>query len=142
MKKTITIQSYGFPVKITNAPVIRKMGAEVLAIGNKDLDALVLRALIVKHGKLTGSEIKFIRNKLGMTLAAFGKKFGDHTHQAVMKWEAAKNKPTQMNDSTEQVIRIYLAHTFDTDNLSDHVVEIMNDDLIHLKQEKELRIAL
>jgi DNA-binding transcriptional regulator YiaG len=142
MKKTLTIHSFGFPVKITNAPVIQKMGVEVLNIGNKDLDALVIQALIVKHGKLTGNEIKFIRNKLGMTLVAFGKKFGDHSHQAVMKWEATKNKPTQMNDSTEQIIRLFLAHTYSSDKLSDLFVEIINDDVLHQKQEKELKIAL
>lgn len=100
-------EGFGFPVHLLNVPMVKVHGIWTPDINYSKLSSLLLRALIIKPGPLTGNELKFIRTKFEMTLAAFGHLF-DVTHQAIMKWEKAKDMPTKMSWSTEKDIRLFV----------------------------------
>jgi transcriptional regulator with XRE-family HTH domain len=70
------------------------------------LAEVVLRELCEKDSRLTGNEVRFIRQHFEMTLQQFAKRFGV-THPAVMKWENTKNKYTGINWATEKDIRLF-----------------------------------
>ena len=78
----------------------------VVDIDYKKLNDVIIRALVLKHSRLNGAEIRFIRLFHEMTLKEFGEKF-DVTHPAVKKWEAQENKPTEMKWSIEKDIRLF-----------------------------------
>lgn len=107
IEKNYTETRYGFPVIIHNVPMIEKRGEWVAQINYVKLNNAVLKSLSLKDGFLTGNEIHFIRLHFEMTLESFGKRFGV-THQAVMKWENSKDKPTKMNWFTEKDIRLFI----------------------------------
>jgi hypothetical protein len=65
-------------------------------------------ALAHKPSRLTGSEIKFIRNYYEMNLKSFGERFGNVAHSAVIKWEKFIDSPTNMNWACEKDIRLYI----------------------------------
>lgn len=97
---------FGFPVTILNAPMIQVKGEWVLDINQKELQFQVIEALVLKHGRLSGNEIHFIRLFSEMTLKQFAERF-DVTHPAVLKWEKFNNDPTGMNWTTEKDIRLF-----------------------------------
>lgn len=111
MKKTqkkYTDYGYGFPVQIMNAPLIKIRGSWSLNLNQKDLEQAVLYALSNKKSRLTGNEIKFIRQIYFMNLAEFGKRFGNVSHAAVIKWESFKDDCTNMNWACEKDIRLHI----------------------------------
>jgi DNA-binding transcriptional regulator YiaG len=57
------------------------------------------RALATKPGPLTGNELRFLRHHMRQTLQAFAQGLRV-THQAVMKWERAEDRPTGMSWGT------------------------------------------
>ncbi|MCO5142095.1 MAG: hypothetical protein M9962_03285 [Oligoflexia bacterium] len=110
-KKTIKFYDdfgFGFQVRINNAPMVKIRGEWVLDLDHRKLQDALLRALASKHVRLTGSEVRFIRNAHEMTLVEFGEKF-DVSHAAVIKWEKSGDKSTGMNWSTEKDIRLFVA---------------------------------
>lgn len=110
MKKKIQkiYQDHGFGFKVTllNVPLIEVRGEWVPAVDQKDLQERVVEALVLKHSRLTGDEIRFLRLYSGMTLEQFAVRF-DVTHPAVLKWERTKNKATGMGWTTEKDIRLF-----------------------------------
>ncbi len=100
---------FGFPVKLLNVPMTRIRGKWTPAINYNLLAEVVLKELCEKNSKLTGSEVRFIRQHFEMTLQQFAKRFGV-THPAVMKWENMKNKSTDVNWATEKDIRLFVLH--------------------------------
>jgi DNA-binding transcriptional regulator YiaG len=97
---------FGFPVTILNVPMIQVRGEWVPDINQQELQSLVVEALVLKHCRLSGNEIHFIRLFSEMTLKQFAERF-DVSHPAVMKWEKAGNGPTGMNWTTEKDIRLF-----------------------------------
>ena len=98
---------FGFPVKLLNVPMTKVRGEWTPAINYNLLADVVLRELCEKEGRLTGSEVRFMRQHFEMTLQAFAKRFGV-THPGVLKWERMKKKPTGMNWATEKDIRLFV----------------------------------
>ena len=101
---------FGFPVHLSNVPMIKVRGHWTPKINYAKLSDSVLNFIVHKKAKLTGDELKFIRNKFEMTLTQFAEKFYV-THPAVSKWESQKDKPTKMNWATEKDIRLYAYQT-------------------------------
>lgn len=106
VKRVHIDHGFGFPVKLLNVPMAKVRGEWTPAINYNLLAQVVLKELCEKEGKLTGNEVRFIRQHFEMTLQGFAKRFGV-THPGVLKWETAKNKPTGMNWATEKDIRIF-----------------------------------
>ena len=123
IKRTHIDHGFGFPVKLLNVPMIEVRGEWTPAINYSLLTEVVLRELCVKDARLTGSEVKFVRQHFEMTLQEFAKRFGV-THPGVLKWEAARNKPTGMNWATEKDIRIFAL--LKLKSKSSEVVELYN----------------
>ena len=106
IQKIYQDNGFGFPVTLLNVPMIEVRGEWVPNINQKDLQHKVLEALVVKHSRLSGNEVRFLRLFSKMTLEQFAERF-DVTHPAVLKWERAKNQPTAMSWMTEKDIRLF-----------------------------------
>jgi DNA-binding transcriptional regulator YiaG len=104
--KTYQDHGFGFPVTLLNVAMIEVRGEWIPGINQKELQERVLEALALKHSRLTGSEVKFIRLFSKMTLEQFADRF-DVTHPAVLKWERSKNQTTGMIWTTEKDIRLF-----------------------------------
>lgn len=103
--------AFGFQVRIFNAPMLKIRGEWILDVDHNKLQDSLLSALARKPVRLTGNEIRFIRNAFEMTSTEFGAKF-DVSHVAVLKWEKAGDHSTGMNWSTEKDIRLSVASRF------------------------------
>lgn len=106
IKKVHVDYGFGFPVKLLNVPMAKVRGIWTPAINYNLLAEVVLKELCEKEGRLTGNEVRFIRQHFEMTLQQFARRFGV-THPGVLKWEVLRNKPTAMNWATEKDIRIF-----------------------------------
>jgi len=107
IQKEFIDTGFGFPVKLMNVPMVKVRGQWTPKINYNGFADAVLFALAEQHSRLTGDEIKFIRNRFEMTLQDFGKRF-DVSHAAVLKWEKMGDKPTPMNWPTEKDIRMFI----------------------------------
>ncbi len=96
----------GFPIRLRNVTMVKVRGIWTPFIKYNKLSDWALLSLSRIARPLTGSEVRFIRLHLGMTLQEFAKRF-DVTHQAVMRWESKVGKPTAMNWSTEKDLRLF-----------------------------------
>lgn len=105
--KKYTYEGLGFPVLLKNVPTLRIRGEVVLDINYNDLQKAVLLHLCYKPVPLTGSEIKFIRAYLEMTLSEFGTQFGV-SHVAVLKWEKRGNYYAKLETTTDVCIRLFI----------------------------------
>ncbi|MBL6991387.1 MAG: hypothetical protein ISR65_16510 [Bacteriovoracaceae bacterium] len=109
-QKIYSDNGFGFAVQIYNAPLKKVRGQWVLDLNFEKYEKAVLIALSLKPTKLTGNEIKFIRNHFELNLKSFGKRFGDVAHSAVIKWERFDDKPTNMNWACEKDIRLFIVN--------------------------------
>ena len=105
-QKVFIDEGFGFKVRILNASMVKVRGEWTPNINYNELAKVVVHALCHKPGRLTGAEIRFIRQHFEMTLQAFASRFCV-THVAVIKWERAKNKPTVMAWTTEKDLRLF-----------------------------------
>ena len=104
--KVYSDHGFGFPVTLLNVPMIEVRGEWVPEVNQKELQARVVEALVFKHSRLTGSEIRFIRLFAEMTLEKFAERF-DVSHPAVLKWEKSGVHATAMTWTTEKDIRLF-----------------------------------
>jgi DNA-binding transcriptional regulator YiaG len=84
------------------------------------LSRRVLEALAEKPSRLTGVEVRFIRQSMSMTLEGFARRFGV-THPAVLKWEGRRNEPTAMSWAIEKDIRLEVLRSFESTKPTDFV---------------------
>ena len=112
MKKTKFEQEFvyyglGFPVVLSNVPMIEIRGSWTPDIDYNLLQSVVLLSLSHKTSTLTGAELSFIRKYFRLTLKQFGKLFGV-SHAAVVKWEKAKQQSAKVQLTTEREIRLFI----------------------------------
>jgi DNA-binding transcriptional regulator YiaG len=107
IQKEYVDRGFGFPLYFQNVPMVYVRGIWTPKVNYKKLSEMVLQMLVEKPSRLTGNELKFIRNKLQMTLKAFAERFYV-THPAVMKWEKSADHSTNMNWVTEKDIRLHV----------------------------------
>src|SRR5690606_15323339 len=96
---------------------------EVLDIDFNRLSTEVFEALIRKPGKLSGAEVKFIRNRMGMTQNIFADFLGID-RSSVGKWEAKDLRATGMATATEILLRIQMAR---------HVKRSIDREILHIE---------
>ena len=99
---------FGFPVTLLDVPMVKVRGCWTPSIDYNALALVVLKSLVRLDGRLTGSQVKFIRLHFEMTLQQFARRLG-LTHPAVVKWERRANRPTGMNWTTEKDIRLFVS---------------------------------
>ncbi len=111
VKKTFMDEGFGFTVRLHNVPMVKVRGTWTPDINYNQLAKVVLLALCHKPARLTGAEVRFVRQQLDMTLQAFADRFCV-SHPAVIKWEKAEGKPTSMAWTTEKDLRLFILSKF------------------------------
>jgi hypothetical protein len=106
IEKRFVYEGFGFPVVLRNVPMAKVRGAWTPMINYGALARAVLLALARKPARLTGNEIRFIRQHFEMTLSAFGARL-DVSHPAVLKWEHAGDRPPALKWPLEKDIRLF-----------------------------------
>jgi DNA-binding transcriptional regulator YiaG len=107
IEKSYTYEGLGFPVHLTNVPMVQIRGEFTLDIDFNKLQRAVLLHLSHKKTPLTGNEVRFIRKFFSLTATAFGHLFG-YTHSAVLKWENQGDAIARMTPTTEIYLRLYI----------------------------------
>lgn len=108
MKKTLDtyeVKGFGFPIVLKHVPAMEYQGELMPDIDYNALQQVVALMLAVKPARLTGNNVRFLRQFMGLTLAAFGEML-DAKHTAVMKWEKHAQSATQMHWATEKDLRL------------------------------------
>ena len=118
--KNFTYEGLGFPVKLSDVPMMKTRGEWTPDIDYNKLQEEVLISLAKKAQSLTGNELRFIRKYFRRTLEAFGQDFGV-SHAAVIDWEKQENLPIKINPATEKCIRMYI---LDALGVGDHLFRI------------------
>jgi len=104
IEKNYIDYGFGFPILIDEVQVDEWCGEEFPLIDNEFLEYFALRTLAFLPARLTGNQVRFIRHHFFETLEEFAQKAGVR-HTAVMKWEKAGEKPTNMVWGTEFLLR-------------------------------------
>jgi len=107
IEKEFIYEGLGFPIILKNVPMIQLRGTWTPDIDLNVLQKVVLLSLAHHPSDLTGNQIRYIRNWLGLTLKEFGELLGV-THPSVIKWEKMGNKITKINLSLQRDIRLLL----------------------------------
>ena len=110
IQKSYIDYGLGFPVQILDAPLVNIHGEWTLDLNLEKYERDIFFVLALKSVRLSGNEIKFIRHHLEMDLKSFGKRFGEVTHAAVIKWEKSGDSPTHMNWAIEKDIRLFIVN--------------------------------
>jgi hypothetical protein len=111
-------RSFGFPVRLRDATLVKVRGVWTLEINHAKLAKWVALSLSHLARRLKGNEIRFLRLYFEMTLDKFARRF-DVSHPAVLKWEAKGDNPTEMAWSTEKDIRLFVQKELFPDKLSE-----------------------
>ena len=107
VEKEVIFEGLGFPIILRNVPMVELRGIWTIDVDLNVLQKAVLLALAHFPSDLTGNQIRFIRNWLGLTQSDFGKLFGV-THPAVVKWEKTGDNGSKMNLTTQRDLRLWL----------------------------------
>lgn len=107
IEKSYTYEGLGFPVHLTNVPMVEVRGEFILDIDFNKLQKAVLLHLCHKKTPLTGNEVKFIRKYFSLTTTAFGHLFG-YSHSAILKWENQNDGIARIVPTTEIYLRLYI----------------------------------
>lgn len=107
IQKTFTYHGLGFPLLLTDVPMVKLRGAWAPDVDYSELEEKMALAVPLKTARLTGDEIRFLRLHLGLSLSALARQLG-LTHQAVAKWEKAGAEVTNMSWSTEKDFRLFV----------------------------------
>ena len=106
IQKVYRDHGFGFPVTLLHVPMTEVRGEWVPSVNQRELQEMVIEALVLKPSRLIGSEVHFIRLFSEMTLVQFAERF-DVSHPAVLKWEGAEKYATGMNWTTEKDLRLF-----------------------------------
>src|SRR4051812_17028063 len=107
VQKEFLDYGFGFPVKFINVTMVKVRGVWTPQVQYNRLAKELLHAMAFKPARLTGNEVRFIRQSFEMTLQEFGKRF-DVSHVAVLKWEKSGDKMTPMGWSIEKDLRLFI----------------------------------
>ena len=104
----------GYAVVLHNVPMIQVGREWVLNVNPVLVDRLIFQEIPYQPSRLTGNQVRFVRDFTGLTLKAFAGRFGV-SHAAVKKWENTGDAPTNMSWSTEKDIRLFVLAYGDAD---------------------------
>lgn len=105
--KIYTYEGLGFPIELHNVEMILVNEEYVPKIDVRAVADQAIKDLVLQKTKLTGDQIKFIRNYFSHSLRDFSK-IVNESHAAVKKWESFKNHTTNMDPNIEVRIRLYI----------------------------------
>jgi putative transcriptional regulator len=105
--KSYQFNGFGFPVIIKNARVRKtSRGDEVVDVDFKRLESVLFIAIAEKPARLSGAEIKFLRNHMELTQAEFADLIGIE-RSSVAKWEKKDLKSSGMSAPAEFAVRFH-----------------------------------
>jgi DNA-binding XRE family transcriptional regulator len=107
-RKTKRFNGFGFPVVLVGVPVRVEFGDEILDVDFNALGNRVFAALLTKPGRLSGAEVKFLRQSLDMTQEQFAK-IMKVERSLISKWEKQDLKAKGMSSHIEIFLRLKLA---------------------------------
>jgi DNA-binding transcriptional regulator YiaG len=107
--KKMIYEGLGFPLVLVGFKTKKVRGEVLPEVNFKDLQAMAFSALLSKPGRLTGSELLFVRSYLGLTQLQLSKKVGLANHSRVSQWERKGLNPTGMDYPAELTVRLMMA---------------------------------
>ena len=119
----------GFPVLLVNPRMVEVRGESVPDVNQRVLQEAVFALLVVKPGRLTGAEVRFIRKHLRMRQADLANTLNMANHSVVSQWESREDDPTGMDYNTEVVLRVWMAAKV---GQVDHLLELLEQKLKNL----------
>lgn len=132
----------GFPVLLVNARMVEVQGERVPDVNLRHLQEAAFRLLVGKPGRLSGSEVRFIRKYLRMRQADLAKVLNMANHSVVSQWESRGDEPAGMDYNTEVVLRIWMAARV---GLADRLLDLLDKELKDLSSDgarEPLRITM
>lgn len=108
IEPTFLYEGLGFPIELGNVEMVQFNDEWLPKIDVQYIANEIIKNLAIQEERLTGNQVKFIRSYFSMTLREFGKTVVHESHTAVSKWEKCGDEITNMNENTEQVLRIYI----------------------------------
>lgn len=98
----------GFPIELENVEMICLNGEWLPKIDVRKIADEAIKRLATQECRLSGNQVKFIRSYFSMPLREFGETVVHESHTAVSKWEKKGHDVTNMNENTEQVLRLFI----------------------------------
>ncbi|HFD0824086.1 TPA: hypothetical protein ACIZAG_000787 [Legionella pneumophila] len=101
-------EGLGFPIELEHVEIFCINGEWLPKIDVRKISDEAIKKLAIHESRLTGNQIKFIRSYFSMPLREFGNTVVHESHTAVSKWEKCGDEATNMNENTEQVLRLFI----------------------------------
>lgn len=108
IEPNVLYEGLGFPIELGSVEMVRFNDEWLPKIDVQYIANEIIKKLAIQEERLTGNQVKFIRSYFSMTLREFGRTVVHESHTAVSKWEKCGDEITNMNENTEQVLRIYI----------------------------------
>jgi len=105
--KNYIYTGFGFPVKLHDVEMIMFEGEWHPKIDVRKIAEGIMKSLILQKERLTGNQIKFIRNYFSMSLRQFAKVVNE-SHAAIKKWEDFGDDITNMDKNIEIMLRLHI----------------------------------
>ena len=103
-------EGLGFPVELHHVEMVKTGKNWAPKIDVRKVARDVMKELPFQASRLTGAQIRFVRENLGMSLRDFASKVVHQSHMAVSKWEMFEQKSTNMDAATEVILRLFIFH--------------------------------
>lgn len=116
--KTYIYEGLGFPIELNDIEMVLLNGEQIPKIDVRVIADQAIKGLVFQKTKLTGNQIKFIRNYFSFSLREFSKVVNE-SHTAIKKWESFQNKSTNMDPNIETSIRVYILDKIGIKNKND-----------------------
>jgi DNA-binding transcriptional regulator YiaG len=107
-ERGIIYEGLGFPIMLHNVEMIKIDDEWHPKIDVKKISSYAIKAQASQKQRLTGNQIRFIRNFFSMSLREFGNEVVHESHAAVNKWEKHGNQVTSMDINIEKILRLYI----------------------------------
>lgn len=101
-------EGLGFPIELEHVEMVNVHDEWHPKIDVRYIADEIIKKLATQEEPLTGNQVNFIRTYFSMPLREFGEKVVNATHTAVNKWEKRGDEVTDMNENTEQVLRLFI----------------------------------
>lgn len=108
IEKNYTYNGLLFPIVLDKVEMVHYQDEWHPKLNVLKLSNEAIKTLALSQHRLTGNQIKFIRNYFNMSLRQFANDVVNVSHGAVAKWEKTENSLTSMDINIEKIIRLYI----------------------------------
>lgn len=119
IESTFLFTGLGFPIKLENVEMININDEWHPKIDIHYITDEIIKKLATQEERLTGNQVKFIRSYFSMPLREFGETVVHESYTAVSEWEKCEDGITNMNENTEQILRLYIIEQTQTKTKAD-----------------------